>query len=122
MRVFFTLICVLSSSAAMSQTTTCRQLGGEVRCTTDQGHAPINQGTILQSGRNLVPDYAEEQRKSQENDLRRRLLRSQLESQNLRASMGKLITAGRCDDALKMALEEGNFDLAERAKAFCARQ
>ena len=37
----------------------------------------------------------------------------------LRQQVGRLAAGGRCDEAKKAALAEGDFDLAERAAALC---
>jgi hypothetical protein len=113
----------VASEAAAQTTTTCRETFGAVRCTTEPTTSP----------RIMLP--SEHRARSLDNQLKaaeleamrgprveeRRCPGAGLFSQRmpLSACVGRLVVEGRCDDAKKLALRNGDFDLAERVVPLC---
>ena len=113
----------LASSA--SAQVTCSTYGNVTQCNGGGGIrnmeiTPVDQTAIL--GKPF--DYAESERQQaqmREAQGRASLIQRQNQLARLHQAVGNLVALGRCDDATKLALRGGDFDLAERAKALCGK-
>jgi hypothetical protein len=90
-----------------ASTTTCTSYGSSITCQTHQ--EPRIEWELLQT-RPLVIQPPPPQKPNQW---------YKRQPETLAQRVGKLVSSGDCDGALKLALEGGDFDLAEKAKAYC---
>lgn len=90
--------------------TDCTRMGNTVQCksTTTQ---PLDYGTILRNSRDASPGY---QRPDPS-------VLDAARDRNNRRYVGKLVNAGKCDEAVSFALKQGDLDLASEVKAYCAK-
>lgn len=110
------LASVLTVGGAHAQVTTCTNyVPGQVRCETPQPFArayPPNDYTsaFAQPAQDPLAAVNAGARQAQEMTLR--LNRNQV---------GRLMAAGRCDEAMQQALRYSDFDLAQQVKALCQK-
>jgi hypothetical protein len=105
------LILALAAPAlAQTTDTECRQIGNQTHCesrrTTD----------IWRQHQQPVVDPGEDEAQELEN----KKMKLAIEAAELPKRVGRLIAAGKCDRAQSLALEGGDLDLAEKARAYCA--
>lgn len=75
------------------------------------------------AGRAIVPSYEDQERRQLENRRAHAELdaaRSRQRGISLREKVGGLVAEGKCDDARKVALTGGDFDLADLAAKSCS--
>ena len=101
MRSSLFLIPLAVSTAAPAQSSNCHWTAGGWTCEEDNA---LDYGAILQSGRNMVPQYRAQ-------PINR--------SAQLHRTVGRLISQGKCADAEKLALREGDIELAQAVRGYC---
>lgn len=114
---------------AMQASTSCQWTPGGWQCLdlsvpSTSSTAPVDYGKIVNSGRQLVPDYNEQQSaEAQIANLRARTqaLQQANEQAQVSSAVGSLVSDGRCSDAIDLALRHGRLDLANQVKQFCGK-
>ena len=104
------LLAISGAALAQPVETRCRDDGnGNLVCTSDPGsnRDPYEEG-FRQASDAMQAVVERYERQSAEQSYAK-----------LRQQVGKALAAGNCDEARKIALVAGNFDLAERAQALC---
>lgn len=117
MRLILAAAFLAAPSLAQVQTDCRRDFFGNVHCQSNGSPvAPADQGSLLQGGANLVPDYNRQRERAAVAEA----AEARLQTQRLRELVGALVADGKCDDARLAALKGGDFDLAERVRKICA--
>lgn len=99
---------ILAMLAMQPVITTCSVGGRIVTCTTPRRVDPLDYGAILQGGEAMVPDYKGPT--------------PQEKAERFRRYVGGLVADGKCNEAESEAVAAGDFDLAGRVRAYCAKQ
>lgn len=117
-------------AVGQSSTTTCETVFGITTCNTrPQPQSGINWGIVNQQpapnpGNAFMDGYVRGQqlRAAEEERLARRRAEADAASAKaLGVAAGKLVAAGDCDGALKLALDAGDLDLAGSVKDYCSK-
>jgi len=107
----------VSTAVAQTTETNCQTGYGNVRCTTKPAGVDYS---LLQTKQ---PSYEEnEVLKQQSRALAEQAgaLRIQNDRAELPNRVGNLVAKGKCPEAEQVALKAGDFDLAQRTRAYCA--
>lgn len=144
MRKLIFVAALALGGTASAQTTDCRWIGSVWSCNTNQppplsSANPLNYGDAMRAGQALVPDYQQQElRRQQIEEQRQRIRQQQADASYARAQreiaaqraereagirrdVGNMLASGDCEGAQKLALSTGSIDLANQAKAYCAK-
>ncbi|WP_277983680.1 hypothetical protein [Sphingomonas faeni] len=105
-----------STAAAQTTETSCQTGYGNVRCTTKPSGVDWSQLQTKQ------PSYEENEVLTQQSRAlaeQARALRIQNDRAELPNRVGNLVAKGKCPEAEQVALKAGDFEMAQRTRAYC---
>lgn len=114
---------LLLPAVASAQSTNCQWIGQVWTCNTPRQGSGIDFGLIDNGpdSSSVMADIVAARRAREQADLAARAQQQSEAPQQLRAAVGQLVAEGRCPDAQRLAVANGDFVLAEQVRAYCAK-
>jgi hypothetical protein len=110
------------ASAAQAQQTTCFVNGRWINCNTTQSpqlQFPGPQPNYLDTALRARQAREEAERAAAERRAFEASQAADLSKQSFRERVGFLVNTAQCDEAVRVALQAGDFELATQARALC---